>query len=151
MSEQDRYIREAQAEARRIVREGQAQWISVRHAAGHRDYLDKVAMRQVKTVVTRALDDGRGAGWRDVVAAVARVAAQPATRRGYVYALDDEITAVAQERRARERSAVETVDREQDRAMHDQRAVADWARLRLKHPGASVREILVAEGLAFGR
>jgi hypothetical protein len=145
VSEQDAFIRESVREARRIVVESMTQWMTVRFTAGHRDYTDKVAMRQVKLVVTRALT--AGAGWRDIRDAIARVAARPADRKGYVYALEDEIGNVGQERRERERSATAGVSLEAARQEQDARWRADWHDLQVRHPGMTAREILRAEGL----
>ncbi len=143
MSDQDGFIRDAQKELRRMVAEGQTLWMTERYAAGHKDYIDKVAMRQVKIVLGRAA----GASWLDVAQAIRNVARRAADRPGYVYALDDEIGRVAQERSSRERSQAQTVDRVQERTAHDARAGADLAALRARYPGVPLRKALELAGL----
>jgi hypothetical protein len=143
MSEQDAYIREAQKELRRIVVEGQSQWMRERFAAGHKDYIDKVAMRQVKIVLERAA----GASWLDVAQAIRNVARRPADRPGYVYALDDEIGRVAQERSSRERSQALGATRLRNRIAEDALAARDLAELQAKYPGVPLRKALELAGL----
>src|SRR4029077_5377396 len=88
-----------------------------------------------------------GAGWRDVRDAIARVAARPADRKGYVYALEDEIGTVSQERRAREASEAAGVSRAIQRTHDEDEYARTIGELRAKYPGATMREILRAEGL----